>query len=406
MAPEQAAADPNTDHRADIYAFGVLAYEMLNGEPPFTGKTPQAVLAAHLTEAPAPVTRRRSSVPAPLAELVMRCLEKKPADRWQSAGEMVTRLEAMGTPSGGMEPTRSMAASDAGKGGSMGRWALTVGLAAVVGVGAWMALRPEAGPALDPGLVAVLPFRVNTTGADLGYLREGMVDLMATYLTGERGTARSVEPASVIADWQKRSGGNGADLAEAESEALARGLGAGMLMSGSIVGEESRLVIRASLAEVGFRGKAYQASVEGPAGEINRLLGQLVGQLLTLSAGMTVEESRGVLTNSLPALRAYLSGQAEYRRGAYAEAVNRFTEALQADSSFGLAGLGLVSASGWTRTAAPGVFSLAGRAAWNSRVDLGPKDRAVILAMLGPNGTEPSQAHFAPNFKRGSRPRR
>ena len=64
MAPEQAAADPNTDHRADIYAFGVLAYEMLNGEPPFTGKTAQAVLAAHLTEAPAPVTRRRPSVPA------------------------------------------------------------------------------------------------------------------------------------------------------------------------------------------------------------------------------------------------------------------------------------------------------------------------------------------------------
>jgi len=390
MAPEQAAADPNTDHRADIYAFGVLAYEMLNGAPPFVGKTAQAVLAAHLTEAPAPVTQRRPSVPAPLAELVMRCLEKKAADRWQTADEIVTRLEAMGTPSGGMEPTRSMSASAAGPGRSTGRWLVAALVAVVVGVGGWLALRPSSGPGLDAGLVAVLPFRVNTTGADLSYLREGMVDLMATYLTGDRGTARSVEPASVIAEWQKRSGGTGADLAESEAASLARALGAGMLMSGSIVGEESKLVIRASLTEIGFRGKAFQASVEGPASEINGLLGQLVGQLLTLSAGMTVEESRGVLTNSLPALRAYLSGQAEYRRGAFPEAVNRFTEALQADSTFALAGLGLVASNGWTGTAAPEMFALAERSAWNGRERLGPKDRAVILAALGPNGTEPS----------------
>jgi len=269
---------------------------------------------------------------------------------------------------------------------------MAAGAAVMVGVGAWMALRPAAGPALDPGLVAVLPFRVNTTGADLGYLREGMVDLMATYLTGDRGTARSVEPSSVLAEWQKRAGGTGADLAEADAESLARSLGAGMLMSGSIVGEESNLVIRASLTEIGLRGKVHQASIEGPAAEINRLLGQLVGQLLTLSAGLTVEESRGVLTNSLPALRAYLSGQADYRRGAFPEAVNRFTEALQADSTFALAGLGLVASNGWTGTAGPEMFALAQRSAWNGRELLGPKDRAVILAALGPNGTEPSTA--------------
>jgi len=390
MAPEQAAADPNTDHRADIYAFGVLAYEMLNGEPPFTGKTAQAVLAAHLTEAPAPVTRRRPSVPPPLAELVMRCLEKKAADRWQTADEIVLRLEAMGTPSGGMEPTRAMAASRAGAGGTMRRWLIAAGVLVIAAVGAWAALRPSGGASLDPDLVAVLPFRINTTGADLGYLREGMVDLMATFLTGDRGTARSVEPSSVIAEWKKASGGTGNDLTEAESEALARILGAGMVMSGSIVGDESKLVIRASLTEIGFRGKAYQANVEGPAVQMNSLLGQLVGQLLTLASGMTVEESRGVLTTSLPALRAYLSGQAEYRRGAFPEAVNRFTEALQADSNFALAGLGLVSANGWAGTATGEMFDLATRAAWNNREALGPKDRAVILAALGPNGTEPS----------------
>src|SRR2546426_10167788 len=88
MAPEQAAADPNTDHRADIYAVGALAYEMLAGRPPFIGPSPQSVLAAHVTSQPDPVTKYRDSVPPALAALVMRCLAKHPADRFQSAGEI------------------------------------------------------------------------------------------------------------------------------------------------------------------------------------------------------------------------------------------------------------------------------------------------------------------------------
>src|SRR5256712_2145355 len=93
MAPEQAAADPRVDHRADIYAVGVLAYEMLAGRPPFTGETPQRVLAAHVTATPPSLARYRQDIPAPLAELVMRCLAKRPEDRWQTADELLVRLE-------------------------------------------------------------------------------------------------------------------------------------------------------------------------------------------------------------------------------------------------------------------------------------------------------------------------
>src|SRR6266542_199726 len=107
MAPEQAAADPGTDHRADIYAVGALAYEMLAGRPPFTGPTLQAVLAAHVNTQPDPVTRYRESVAPGLAALVMRCLAKRPADRFQSANEIVEQLEQMVTPSGGIAPTGS-----------------------------------------------------------------------------------------------------------------------------------------------------------------------------------------------------------------------------------------------------------------------------------------------------------
>ncbi len=85
MAPEQAAAEPLVDSRADLYSLGVVAYEMLTGHAPFVGRPAQAVLAAHLAEAPEPIARRRASIPPSLAALVMRCLEKRPADRPQSA---------------------------------------------------------------------------------------------------------------------------------------------------------------------------------------------------------------------------------------------------------------------------------------------------------------------------------
>ncbi|MGH7673821.1 MAG: protein kinase domain-containing protein [Gemmatimonadales bacterium] len=108
MAPEQAAADPNTDHRADIYAVGALAYEMLSGRPPFTGTSPQLVLAAQVTATPDPLTRWRAAVPPALEAIVMRCLAKLPADRWQSAEEVHAQLEAMTTPTGGTTPTAAV----------------------------------------------------------------------------------------------------------------------------------------------------------------------------------------------------------------------------------------------------------------------------------------------------------
>jgi formylglycine-generating enzyme required for sulfatase activity/dienelactone hydrolase len=101
MAPEQAAADPVVDARADIYAVGVLAYEMLAGAPPFTGST-QAVLAAQITAVPPPIASVRPDVPPALANAVMKCLEKDPASRFQSADQLLEALEAFATPGAGV----------------------------------------------------------------------------------------------------------------------------------------------------------------------------------------------------------------------------------------------------------------------------------------------------------------
>ncbi|HEX6644257.1 MAG TPA: serine/threonine-protein kinase [Gemmatimonadales bacterium] len=105
MAPEQAAADPNLDHRVDIYAVGAMGYELITGRPPFVGGTPQQVLAAHVTQPPEPVSRYRPGVSPALEAVIMRCLAKRPADRFQTADELHAQLEPLVTPSGGMTPT-------------------------------------------------------------------------------------------------------------------------------------------------------------------------------------------------------------------------------------------------------------------------------------------------------------
>ena len=92
MAPEQIEAKPNIDQRADIYSVGVLGYELLAGRVPFAGNR-EEIVSGHLSKAPTPVTALRPDTPEPLAELVMKCLEKNPADRWQSADEMLRRLD-------------------------------------------------------------------------------------------------------------------------------------------------------------------------------------------------------------------------------------------------------------------------------------------------------------------------
>ena len=94
MAPEQIAGE-QADHRADLYAVGVLGYEMLTGRLPFHAATPQQMLAAHLAASVAPIQTYRPAVPVRLAQAVTRCLEKHPSDRWQAAGELLAHLEAM-----------------------------------------------------------------------------------------------------------------------------------------------------------------------------------------------------------------------------------------------------------------------------------------------------------------------
>ena len=110
MAPEQLAADPAADHRIDIYALGLLAYELLSGQSPFVGTSPQQTMAAQLTRVPDSLDTVRDDVPAPFAAVIRHCLEKLPEHRPQTAEALLDELDAAVTPSGGTGATGAVTA--------------------------------------------------------------------------------------------------------------------------------------------------------------------------------------------------------------------------------------------------------------------------------------------------------
>lgn len=250
--------------------------------------------------------------------------------------------------------------------------------------GAWILIgtgEPEGAADLDDSVVAVLPFR--TTGADpqITYLREGMVDLLAATLTGEVGP-RAMDSRTVLAAWRGRSDGDEADLPQSDALELAASLGAGRLLQGETVGTASNVTLTASILDVRTGAVGARARVEGSADSLPALVDRLAAKLVSLGAGENQERVSALADVPLTALRHYLTAQSAYRRGHYSEAVHGFEQALQIDSTFALAALGLASTAGWS---ANNLMPDALRLAHASRSRLSPQDRAYLDALGGPD---------------------
>ena len=193
MAPEQVAADPHVDHRADLYALGAMTYEMLTGQPPFAARTPQAILAAQIAETPDPIERRRASVPPALSQLVMRLLAKSPADRPQSAQSVLREIDAMGA--GGeiaLTPARAVPARATWR---PPRSVLATAVLIALAVAGALVVRGRpldhasavGAPGTAQASIAVLPF-VNMSGEkDSEFFSDGMTEELIDRLASIRG---------------------------------------------------------------------------------------------------------------------------------------------------------------------------------------------------------------------------
>ena len=186
MSPEQATGERGLDARSDVYALGSVLYEMLAGEPPFSGPTAQAVIMRIVTEAPRPLTAARASVTPELAAAVGKAMEKAPADRFATAAEFAEALGRIGGTS-----TSVMTAAAARSGRRV--WGLVAAVVLVAaGLGTW-ALRRSPSHASGPRRIAVLPFE-NEGGADDAYFAAGITDELRSKLSAVPGlevTARA-----------------------------------------------------------------------------------------------------------------------------------------------------------------------------------------------------------------------
>ena len=377
MAPEQGAADPHVDHRADLYAWGCLAYECLTGEPPFTGRSPAAMLAAHATIAPEPVERRRAGLPAALVAIVMRCLEKRPADRPQGAAELLPVLEAVATPSGGTEPTVPSIAAGGRRGwGTAGRrrMAMGAGLAVLAAAGlafAW-SRRTVSASTLDPSLLAVAPFDV--LDLTLSLWREGMVDVLSRSLDGAA-HFRTVSPSVVVRRWQGR-----ADRESATS--LGQATGAGLVVFGSLQTGGDSVRVDATLLDARSGRAVGEVSRRESLSRLDRLGDSLTVAIL-VAAGQA-NSAAGVRTGgiggrSLPALKAYLRAEQEFRRGQWDSARFSLEETLRLDGAFPLALRRLSEVYGWIGYSGDSTAAELGMRAGALNHGLGPRDSLLVL---------------------------
>jgi tetratricopeptide (TPR) repeat protein/tRNA A-37 threonylcarbamoyl transferase component Bud32 len=348
MAPEQAAGDRHVDHRADIYAVGALAYEMLAGCPPFVRATTQALLAAHMAEPPQPVMAHRAHVPPSLAELVMRCLEKHPADRWQTAEEVLARLQKLTVP-GTDESQARQVASARGRGRYVVVAVLVTSVLAIAG-GAYLVTRAAKGSGrislfaagtLDPSdRILIADFANRSRDTSLGPV---VTEALRVDLAQSR-AVRALPPERVREALRRMQQPTDVPLdpALAREVALREGIKAIVIGEIGMAGPRYLLSVHLTAPETGEVLTAVRETAEDSTaiiGAVDRLskgLRRRIGE--PLRAVRASPPLARVTTGSLAALRKYSqASRALAAGGRNSEAITLLEEAIAIDTAFAMA---------------------------------------------------------------------
>ena len=390
MSPEQATGEREVDGRSDIFSLGCVLYEMLAGEPPFTGPTPQAMIARRLTGPPPSLAGTRDEIPPRLEWAVRKALARVPADRFATAEEFASALSeptlSEGIASQGALPTHAVTdpvPTPTSRRSLPARTRILAALVATVAIAAigWGASRAGMWPGADKSTnrFAVLPFSVR--GSDhFAYLGEGIVDLLSRNLDGVDGL-QAVDPGTVLSALARSGVASSAADARRGRDVVGQ-IGASTYITGSVVAIGPTLRIQASLHEDGEEAQpGAHVTVEGDTAQILQLVDRLSAELIVQRRPGPVfrlTQTAAVTTRSLPALRAFLDGERNLRNGKPDTAIAGFQRAIAEDSTFALAHYRLAVAAGWAdRTA---LSSDAVQRALSSSERLGDRDRRLLTA--------------------------
>ena len=255
MAPEQALGEPDVDHRADLYAFGCLAYELLTGKSPFAGRTQMKLIAAHLTEVPVSVASARADIPRSLAAIVMQCLEKDSASRPGSAAVVVSALERA-------TADRLVMATQ----------------------------KTE-----ERRAIAVLPFRNLSPDADVDYFADGLTEEIIADLS-------SVRALTVIS----RSSAMRFRAGSRDLRAVARELDVRYLLEGSLRRAGNTLRITAQLVDTTADANLWSERFDGTLDDVFAIQERIARSIVSaLRVRLSPEEEIGIMDRPIRDLKAH-----------------------------------------------------------------------------------------------------
>jgi eukaryotic-like serine/threonine-protein kinase len=332
MSPEQALGD-TIDHRADIYSWGVVAYEVLAGEHPFGHKaTGQAIVAAHIGETPAPLEAKTPGIPAQLAQLVERALSKDPSARPPNAGALLSALDLAAS---------GVSGSASAKRPSILRKGVLVGaLLAVAAFSVVLLQLPSRDAAGDPSTVrsiAVMPFAEMGGDTSAAYLGDGMTEALTT-------TLAKLPDLRLVAPRTASVSGKRIDVRDA-----GRALKVDAVLEGTVQRQQGQLRIRAHLIRVSDGEVIWGESYDRQAGNMFQLEDDVTATIASALRG-TLSGGRASLTSGSPRGTQDLEAYDLYLRGRYAwskrgernlrNAIELFDQAIARDPSFARAHAG------------------------------------------------------------------
>ena len=344
MAPEQVAGDGGVGPEADLYAWGIMAWELLAGRHPFADATSgRGLMTAHLTRPVPPLDTVRSDVPRALAELVARCVEKEPGARPESAGAVLSELDAADP----VSPTPAAPVSAVAGASRLRPGPLAMGLVVLVAAGGWWyAGRGTGGGAGDtaaPASIAVLPFRDLSPERESAYLGDGVAETLINALSTVPGIAVSGRTSAFSFRDQ-----------ENDLRVIGDQLEVSTVLLGSIQQAGGQLRVAARMVRIADDSILWSATFDRPAEDIFAVQDEVARAVTAalqpriVSGGTPASPSPQVGGTASPeAYDAYLLGRYHWNlrttEGMQA-ATAAFLDALEADSLYALAWSGLADA--------------------------------------------------------------